>query len=57
MVPERSFRELLEPLVADVRDAILPNKAQLKEALERRWLEYLELTLDLPDLLSDLARR
>ncbi|MBW0111831.1 AarF/ABC1/UbiB kinase family protein [Pseudonocardia sp. KRD-182] len=57
VVPERSFRELLEPLVADVRDAVLPNRAQLKEALERRRLEYLELALDLPDLLPDLARR
>jgi ubiquinone biosynthesis protein len=57
VVPERSFRELLEPLIADVRDAVLPNRALLKEALERRRLEYLELALDLPDLLPDLARR
>jgi ubiquinone biosynthesis protein len=54
VVPERSFRELLEPLVGDIRDAVLPSVAQLKDVLEHHRFDYLQLALDLPDLLGDL---
>lgn len=57
VVPERSFRQLLEPLVDDVRDAVLPDLTQLKGALEHRRFDYLQLALELPDLLPDLVRR
>jgi ubiquinone biosynthesis protein len=57
VVPERSFRQLLEPLIGDVRAAVLPNGAQLKDIVERRKFDYLQIVLDLPDLLPDLVRR
>lgn len=57
MIPDRSFNQLLEPLVADIRRAVLPNGSQLKAVVARQKFGYLQLALDLPDLLPDLARR
>ncbi len=57
VVPERSFQQLLEPLVDNVRGAVLPHGAQLKDIVMQHRYEYLQLALELPDLLPDLARR
>lgn len=57
VVPERSFRQLLEPLVGDVRNAVLPHGTQIKDIVESHRFAYLQMALDLPDLLPDLARR
>lgn len=55
--PEQSFRQLLEPLIDDVRASVLPDIAQLKKIMEQRRFDYLQLALDLPDLLPDLVLR
>jgi ubiquinone biosynthesis protein len=55
--PERSFRQLLEPLIDEVRAAVLPSSAQLKTLMEQRRFDYLQLALDLPDLLPDVMHR
>lgn len=56
VVPQRSFRQLLEPLVGDVRAEVLPDRAQLKDIVERRRFDYLQIVMDLPELLPDLVR-
>lgn len=57
VVPERSFHQLLGLLITNVCDAVLPNTTQLTDIWERRRFDYLQLALDLPDLLHDLAQR
>jgi ubiquinone biosynthesis protein len=54
IAPELRFAELVRPLVAEVQSALLPGPRQLRDALERRRFDYLQLMLELPDLLPDL---
>jgi hypothetical protein len=47
----------VRPLVAEVRSGLLPGPRQLRDALERRRFDYLQLMLELPDLLLESSSR
>lgn len=53
VAPEIPFAELVRPLLDDLRTTLAPGPAQLQDALERRRFDYLQVALDLPDLLVD----
>ena len=53
VAPEIPFAELVRPLLSDLRSTLMPGPQQLHDALERRRFDYLQLALDMPDLLVD----
>lgn len=54
IAPDVAFADLVRPLLGDLRATLLPGPHQLQEAVERRRFDYLQLALELPDLLPDL---
>jgi ubiquinone biosynthesis protein len=55
--PELTLAELARPLLPRLKRELLLDPHQLEEAWERNRFEYLELALDLPDLLPELIGR
>jgi ubiquinone biosynthesis protein len=55
--PELTLAELARPLLPELRRSLFLDPHALEEAWRRNRYEYLELALDLPDLLPELAGR
>jgi ubiquinone biosynthesis protein len=55
--PTLTLAELSRPLLPELRRELLLDPEQLEEAWKRNRFEYLELALDLPDLLPELVSR
>ena len=57
IAPHQPFTELLAPLTADIRGVLFPDAAQLQHLLQHHKYDYLQLALELPDLLPTLINR
>lgn len=55
--PALSLAELARPFLPELRRALLLDPRALEEAWHANRFEYLELALELPDLLAELASR
>lgn len=55
--PAASLVELAAPLLPELRRLLLLDPDQLRQRWHTRRFDLLELTLDLPDLVAELARR
>ena len=55
--PALSLAELARPLLPELKRALLLDPRSLEEAWHENRFEYLELALELPDLLPELAER
>ena len=55
--PALSLAELARPLLPELKRALLLDPRSLEEAWHENRFEYLELALELPDLLPELASR
>jgi ubiquinone biosynthesis protein len=55
--PELTLAELARPLLPELRHSLLLDPHTLEEAWHRNRFDYLELALELPDLLPELAER
>ena len=54
---ELTLAELARPLLPELRRTLLLDPQQVEEAWRRNRFDYLELALELPDLLPELAAR
>ena len=55
--PQLTLAELARPLLPELRRSLFLDPGALEEAWRRNRYEYLDLALDLPDLLPELAAR
>jgi ubiquinone biosynthesis protein len=55
--PGLTLAELARPLLPELRHSLLLDPHTLEEAWQRNRFDYLELALELPDLLPELAER
>lgn len=57
IAPDVPFSDLLGPATALLRSTMLPNLHELSQGALKRWFDYLDAALELPDLLPELIAR